>query len=378
MSLNKKKFLVYAGNLHVGGGVQVAASFIREMMFSSADLSSITVFVSSEVAVNIDIASPDIQRFKGFRILNGYRVGLFNSELNHAMDQFDVVFTIFGPLYRWNTPFKNIVGFAQPWIIYPRNDCLDSLSFFSALRSRLKYWIQGIFFKRADALIVELDHVREKLIKYLKVKSNVVTVVRNSLSSIYRNEGEWTSIEMPVPDCDLRLGFLGRNYLHKNTHIFPAIAKALAENYQIRVMFFVTFTESEWRDCTREFQSVCINVGPLSVTQCPLFYRALDGVVFPSLLECFSATPLEALAMGRPLFASDREFNHDICGKYAAYFDPLDAEDAARVIAQYYQSELSSDNYLQLARNHAFNFSSPDIRASQYLECISRVASDSI
>lgn len=373
----KIKCLIFAGNLHVGGGVQVAASFIQEMMLSGSDLSNITVFVSSEVACNIDMNSPNIQRFNGFKIVNAYGIGIFNSGLNYEMDQFDIVFTIFGPLYRWKTPFKSIVGFAQPWIIYPKNDCIDKLSVFSALQLRIKYLIQGIYFRRADALIVELDHVRDKLIRYLGVSSEAVTVVRNCLSSNFRNEFEWIPIEMPLSDCDLRLGFLGRNYPHKNTHIFSAIAKALDENYHIKVKFFVTFTESEWRNCTQEFQSACINVGPLKVAECPLFYRALDGVVFPSLLECFSATPLEALAMGRPLFASDREFNHDICGKYATYFDPLDSEDAARVIAQYFQSELPCDNNLQLARNHAFNFSSPDIRASQYLECISRVAGNS-
>jgi len=151
---------------------------------------------------------------------------------------------------------------------------------------------------------------------------------------------------------------------HKN---FPVIADELKNQHNLKVCFFVTFTEQEWRSCTDEFRAVCINVGPLSVAQCPLFYKSLDAVVFPSLLECFSATPLEAMAMEKPLFASDRPFNRDICGPHAHYFDPLDPSSAAQAIANVFKGNGPDPIALKAAREHAINFSSPKERAEKYL-----------
>ena len=64
----------------------------------------------------------------------------------------------------------------------------------------------------------------------------------------------------------------------------------------------------------------------------------MDAIIFPSLLECFSATPLEAMAMEKPFFASDREFIRDVCSDYALYFDPEDPISAANVINDYLEN----------------------------------------
>jgi glycosyltransferase involved in cell wall biosynthesis len=238
------------------------------------------------------------------------------------------------------------------------------------LKTRLKFWIQGIFFKRADFLVVELEHVKEGLIRVLGIPADRIHVIRNCISSIYLNDSTWQSVVMPKVEGFLCLGFLGRNYLHKNTSIFPKVVLALERIYGLKARFYVTFTEKEWADCTSDFRSVCTNIGPLSVTQCPRFYQALDGVVFPSLLECFSAVPLEAMAMERPLFASDRPFNRDVCGTYAHYFDPLDAVSVASVIAGVFSGPGPDAKKLSAAREHAINFSNPKDRAEKYLELL--------
>jgi len=238
------------------------------------------------------------------------------------------------------------------------------------LKNRLKYWIQGFYFKRADVLIVELEHVRERLISELKIKPDRIVVIHNCLSSIYFDEKNWERVFIPPVDCDIRLGYLGRNYLHKNTAIFPAIASELKRKYGISVRFYVTFTENEWKKCTSDFKAISVNVGSLTVAQCPSFYKAVDAIVFPSLLECFSATPLETMAMGKPLFASDRPFNRDICGKYANYFDPTSPESAAEVIAHFFSTERQNRSILCAARNHAINFSNAKDRAKKYLDLL--------
>ncbi|WP_299364855.1 glycosyltransferase [uncultured Paracoccus sp.] len=385
--------LINASNLHVGGGVQVATSFLAEIATKSAEMSDVEIMVSSEVESNLlrmGVRSANkfaIQR----RDVRGF--ALFDWTLKREMDGFQTVFTVFGPLYRWNTKFRSIVGFAQAWIIYPDNECYSRMRRFERLKTRLKFWIQAQFFKRADLLIVELEHVRQGLIRELGMPADRIVVIHNSLSELYRQPKLWEPV--PIQSVDrkyLRLGFLGSNYLHKNTVIFPDIADVLLRRYGIDSLFFVTFTDAEWEDCTSEFRAVSVNVGPLSVTQCPPFYKGLDGVVFPSLLESFSVTPLEAMAMEVPLFASDRPFNREICGPHAHYFDPLSAEDAAARIAEVLGPvacfrnalpdaeamaetrcggvEADLSNRLRAAREHALSFSSAAERANRYLALV--------
>lgn len=369
--------LINASNLHAGGGVQVAASFVNEIANGLSVDDKLKVVVSNEVSKNLNEQKKELFGGHDLEVVDTFGASMSNIWFDRVLNDQDVVFTIFGPLYKLYTPFNNVCGFAQPWIIYPNNECYAKLPMIKRLTLRLKYWIQGQFFKRADSLVVELEHVKNGLVRELGIKPERIHVVRNCLSSIYLDEAAWSSLYIPGSDCDLRLGFVGRNYSHKNTDVFPAIAKLLEKSHRIRAKFYVTFTDKEWLACSAEFRNVCINVGPLLVAQCPKFYQSLDGVVFPSLLECFSATPLEAMAMEKPLFVSDRPFNRDICQEHAHYFDPLSPESAVNAIAEVFAGSGPDKEALRSARAHAVAFSSPRSRAEKYLALLTQCASKS-
>lgn len=358
--------LINASNLHGGGGLQVATSVICEIASRRDVEGPLNLYVSSAVERNLDTRLLRAASHVSYEAVDvrGLR---WNLTARHGMDAFSTVFTLFGPLYRWWTPFRSIVGFAQAWIIYPNNECYQRMPFFERLKTRLKFWVQAQFFKRADILVVELEHVKEGLVRELGFPADRIHVVHNCLSSLYGDEALWQDVAMPEPDGHLRLGFVGRNYSHKNTGIFPEVAAILRQVHGINARFYVTFTDDEWRSCSPEFREACINIGPLAVAQCPSFYRGVDAVVFPSLLECFSATPLEAMAMEKPLFASDRPFNRDICDQHAHYFDPLSAASAAEAIARVFVKGGPDASALSAARDHAFGFSSAPERAQKYL-----------
>lgn len=363
-----RRHLINTANLHVGGAIQVASSFFKEVMHLKLSTKKVSISMSSEVSASF--GRPDTLKEVGAEDVVQFDIRGFdpwNRKAQKFFDQFESVFTVFGPLYRWNTPFRSIVGFAQPWIIYPHNEVYAMLPLSGRIRSRLKFWIQSAFFKRADLLVVELDHVKEGLVRELGIDPGKIRVVRNCVSSIYKDKSTWASLEIPAQDFGLKFGFIGRNYPHKNTAIFPEIIQELREKHGIDAKFYVTFTDEEWQETSPDFKENCINVGLISPSQCPEFYQAMDAIVFPSLLECFSATPLEAMAMEKPLFASDRRFNRDICDDHATYFDPLSSKAAAEAIVGYLGKNGPDPIALGLARDHAFSFSSPAERAQQYL-----------
>lgn len=363
------RLLVYAANLHNGGGVQVATSVIYELSKLSEKVSDLTIWASSIVDENLQSMSFNHSAFAEYEVVDHRGALAFFSKDRRRLSAYDGVLVIFGPHYFGTIPSVNIVGFAQRWIINEHSDLYKIVPFYRRRFLRLKYWVQGRLFKRADWLVAELEGVRDGLVRFKVGVPERVRVVRNCISSVYLTPDQWSFVSIPERKAKFRLGFVGRNYPHKNTNIFPRVLRILHEKHALDVEIFVTFTNEEWGSCTEEFRSVVKNVGPLTVAQCPTFYRSLDAVIFPSLLECFSATPLEAMVMKLPLFASDRSYVSDICGDFADYFDPLSPEDVARTIASKIVQP-RDDVRLNDACRHALGFSNARDRARKYLELL--------
>lgn len=364
------RVLINASNLRVGGGVQVATSVIAELTLMPDLPLGLSVWVSDVVDANLRNLGYDLSTLPDYEVVNSFGFKLLWSPLVCRLRTFDAVITLFGPLYVWRLPGANITGFAQPWIIYPDNEIYSALSLWQRVVHRLKFRLQAIFFRRADMLLAELDHVRDGLLRQKIGSAASIRVVRNCLSSLYHAPSSWQPLSVHKSDCDISLGFVGRNYLHKNTRIFSKMIDVLYRDHGVRAKVYVTFTDAEWAACDESFRSAVTNVGPLFVAQCPVFYRSMDAVIFPSLLECFSASPLETMAMERPLFASDRPFNRDVCAEHAIYFDPLDPTDAAAKIASYLQDASQKTTRLKAAREHALSFSNAKDRAEKYLELL--------
>ena len=355
----------------------MAASVIGELTRMSALPSNLVVWASDAVNVNLCKLGYDLSVLPAYEVVNNYGLKLLFSPLVRRLQAFDAVFTVFGPLYVWTLSGVNITGFAQPWIIYPLNEIGRAMRWHHRWLSRLKYWLQSVFFRRATHLVVELEHVRAGLLSRGIGSPSSIEVVRNSLSSLYTDASNWQAVAVADTGADIKLGFVGRNYAHKNTRIFPAVIDTLRRDHGIKACIYVTFTNEEWAACDDCFRASVSNVGPLFVAQCPTFYKSMDAVIFPSLLECFSATPLEAMAMEKPLFASDRPFNRDVCGDHAHYFDPLSPASAAQAIAKVFQQSGPDQMALKAAREHAINFSSPLKRAEKYLELLSQSGNES-
>lgn len=371
-----KKILVNASNLHNGGGVQVAASFISELgdMVSHYPDIDFFIYASSMVDLNLHSTGFDTSVFKNYRVLDIKGVGALKPSVAKFFQGFQSVFTIFGPLYGFADLPNHVVGFAQPWIIYPDNEVYESFGAKQRILTRLKYFLQWKFFSRSARLVVELHHVKDRLVKLKSYPEACVDIVNNCVSSVYFDSSRWA----PVPDVHcfnsdvIKLGFVSRDYPHKNIGFLLDVAKVLKRVSSREYVFFVTLNEAEWSARTEEFRGTIRNVGPISVAQCPSFYQAVDAVVFPSLLECFSATPLEAMVMKKPLFASDRGFVKDCCGSNVHYFDPLDADQAARCIDGWFSnpSEVKKIEKIERAYRHVLSLTGSRQRAEAYLQII--------
>ena len=68
-------------------------------------------------------------------------------------------------------------------------------------------------------------------------------------------------------------------------------------------------------------------------------YKYAKAFIFPSLYEGFGLPPLEAMAIGTPVLASDIPVLKEICCNAAYFFNPYDVEDMAKAICKVVTNE---------------------------------------
>ncbi len=370
----RQHVLINGSNLHVGGGVAVATSYIKSLSQKKNLEFDISLLVSTKIMKNLKDLDTDFSVFRSVQSIDYVGIKALWSGLSKELSGYDLVFTVFGPAYTLQKPTKHIVGFAQPSIIYPDSRAFLKIPVHQRKVERLRFKLQEFFFAKADALVVELEHVKTGLQKIPAFRNKKIYVVNSAVDSVFSEPDRWLAIDKPMgSDRRIKLGLISRNYAHKNLDLLPYIKKSLKDKHGIEADIFVTFVPEEWGVCSDFFKENINNVGPLTLAQCPTFYASLDGVIFPSLLECFSAVPIESMLIGKPLFASDLPFIRDCCKTYANYFTPEDADSAAAVIADYYRMPLAEqESFVSDAQRFVSFYPSAADRADSYLTLIRR------
>jgi len=350
---DRRRIYINLSNISTGGAIQVAMSFIDHVIYSKNNHNFYFLF-SSRLHKEIQKShlAPFLNKLS-YRIISKRTLFFY-----FAILQPKKIFTLFGPLYSIKLLSERdwISGFAQPWILFPKNKVYDELDLITRLRFKIIFWIQKGFFFNSHTLIIEHEGIKAKLQEVFK-KNNII-VAKNCLNQIFLNPTNWKSIDIPKTK-KLKIGVIGRNYIHKNLKIIPEVHDFLEQNHSIKSQFYCTLTPEETNKMSNDFKKKVISLGELSINQCPDFYNNMDIIFFPSNLECFSATPLEALYMKKSIVCSNLPFNKNIIGKFGVYFEPNDPVSAAEKIASTLKKQ--NDEQLKEAKKFVFsNFKSED------------------
>jgi glycosyltransferase involved in cell wall biosynthesis len=333
------RVLIDAGNLRHGGGVQVAASFLQEVATMSRSgthgpypwLPGLIVEASEEVIANL---SEETRRILRPRLVKGrwYRV-----KARWRQKELDVEFTIFGPAYGGRRAANHLVGFADGTSVYPRPPELPKARWWEYLVGRLRTLLSRRSFLKSDRIVVETPALKSKLVEVIGFPRDDIDVVPNTYHQVFVEptiDASFVSNVRERTQDAFVFAFISRGYPHKNLDFLGLVGAHLWDDHSMKCRFLVTLTAEEWAVRTPAFRRYALNVGVLRINEVPSAYAASDFAIFPSLLEAFSATPLEALVSKTLLFASDRDFVRTVVGDAAVYFDPSNARETASVIAQ--------------------------------------------
>lgn len=363
------KIIIDNSNLIVGGGIQVATSFLYDLNNSKLD-NQYVVIQSQNSSQDVD-KSLFTSNFSFFDLSKEETVSKVKrikrvKEIEKKIKA-DVIFTTFGPSYH-RSNFPKIVGFAIPYLIYPDSPFFYKISFVQ----RLKYKLLGIIKKRAfvknsDCLIFETDNANEIFSKSIPTRIKTYTV-SNTINEVFLDDSKWEKVNLNNNIYNILC--LSAFYPHKNLDIIPEVIDILVNSYKLNdFKFNITISEGNF-SLSDEQKKYVQFLGKIPLNQIPDLYKKSNIVFIPTLLEVFSATYLEAMFMKKPIIASDMPFARDICKDAAIYCSPMDAKAYAKAIYDLYSNEQLKRLLVTKGSENLKRFGNSMDRTKKYLEII--------
>lgn len=342
------KVLVNASTLIVGGGIQIGVSFIQrafeESRFEWRFLVSLGIYEALSALIQSDeriICIPVTPAKLGSKS----KKQILKIEADWKPD---IVYSIGFPSYirfkqpeigRYTNPWE-INNKPLPWHLHP--GLFDRVKIEMGILYR-QYWA-----RKAEYIETQTEAARLGIEKRVRFPKERVKVIPNSSNKIFIEAGE--QILKTEGSGELKHIFcLAAPYPHKNLASIPDVALELKRSFGLEPLFMLTIPEGgpvieeiKRKSAKLGMASQVKNLGKLKLEECLDYYRKSDLVFLPTLMEVFSATYLEAMAMRVPIVTTDLDFAHDNCGDAALFFKPDDPKDAAIKI-----NEVLTNNNLQ-------------------------------
>lgn len=238
------------------------------------------------------------------------------------------------------TGLPQLFLFDWPYAAYPESIAWKRGSLIDIAKRRFKYYLFRKYLKFIDIMIAQGPALRASLMRLYGFEA--IPVVPNAVSIDNILHSSFCNFGLPG---GFKLLCLSHYYSHKNLEVFIDLGEIIRVN-QLDWRIVITIHPDQGYGAgiilneisKRGLAHIICNVGPVSMAEVPSLYRQVDALLFPTLLESFSGTFVEAMFHGKPIFTSNYEFATDVCRDAAFYFDPLDVIDIFKCI------RLATDN----------------------------------
>ena len=255
----------------------------------------------------------------------------------------DLVYTMAGPSYvRFDC--LHVQGISDPYATHAQvADFLYGRSVIGAVAKFLSSWYKKKYWCLADALIFQTEFSKQQFILKNRIDQQPCFVVPNAIDEDLlgdekkTSQGDWARRTEHIVLCP------GEDYPHKALGTIPYVAQASRRSNEAQDAFKFRLTldpgSASWRRITATAKRLGVDdlittTGRYSYANVRDIFDNVGIVYVPSILEVFSASYIEAFAVGRPLLCADRNFARDVCGNAAAYVDPLQPSEVVRAMQQ--------------------------------------------
>ena len=363
--------LVNASNLGgSGGAAQVADSICRELYKYTQHHFVVVLsesFGKTKQAIekfgNIEVITYSYPK-KDWKSLLTKR----NSLLDKLVESksIECVLTIFGPV-KWVPKCKHLCGLAYPHI--PLSDTIYFLQI--PWKKRFMAKIRNVYmtylFKRCANVFYTENELITELVK-IKFRCNAVYTITNNYNQIFDTPDKWSQHNLVMFE-GARIFSASSMMQHKNLPFTVKVAKSLKNKYPtFKFQFVLTVKREDFVDIPSNLEDSFLFTGSLHISEIPFLYKQCDMVIQPSLLECFSASYPEAMKMGKPLIVPDLVFAKGLCKNAAAYYSPLDADQAADLVYRIYTETNFRNSLVEKGKEQLLSYDTFVERAAKLIK----------
>jgi glycosyltransferase involved in cell wall biosynthesis len=194
--------------------------------------------------------------------------------------------------------------------------------------------------KSADVVITISHFAKARMIELLGIDEERICVAHLGVDTarFTRYDGERENFVL----------YPARGWQHKNhARLIEAVALLRRDNSDLRLVL-----TGGGLDALGNLPEWVERKGLVSAEDLRALYRSAAVLAFPSLYEGFGLPPLEAMASGCPVAASNVGSIPEVVGTAAVLFDPHDSEEIARGISEALSrtTELAAAGVVQAAR----------------------------
>jgi glycosyltransferase involved in cell wall biosynthesis len=237
-------------------------------------------------------------------------------------------------------PCRQVILVHQPHIIYESKH-YGKITFLERIKIAvlIKWWL-GENLKHTDLVLCQTPVARDRFARSFNYSADKIKIMPNAVSRFAMVDKLVAGIPSVFENSRyFNLFFLTKFYSHKNLEVLIDIfRKYPARLKDVRCIVTVTpqqhpNAQKFLSDISRyNLQEHILNVGPLEQKDLAGYYYNSNALLFPTLLESFSVTYLEAMHFGLPILTSDLDFARYVCGDAALYFNPWDSLDIVNKI----------------------------------------------
>ena len=205
--------------------------------------------------------------------------------------------------------------------------------------------------KRSKLIFTPSQFVAEDVARQYRCDLGKIIVTHNAADGLTQtgrvNLAKY-GIDKPFLLC------VGNPYPHKNIERLLKVFAQLVKNEQVAYQLVVVGRDNEFMARHKKLvkklklEDRVVFPGYVSDAELAGIYQKATLYVFPSLSEGFGIPGLEAMKYGVPVASSNATCLPEILGDAAAYFDPKNTQDIAKVIGELMQDEVRRKQLVSL------------------------------
>ena len=212
------------------------------------------------------------------------------------------------------------------------------------IQRKLYYAFLGRYFAyRAINIITDSMHARSDIIRIWKINPRKITVIPLSLASRYKPVNDLKLLKrvkntLRLPEKYIL--YLGNFKPHKNVASLIKAFKEIGNFFREHKLVLAGPLDSDGKKIknfvfAEGLENKVVFTGTIKETDYPeALFSLADVFVFPSLYEGFGLPPLEAMACGTPVVASNLTSVPEVVGEAGMLINPLNIEEMSEKISE--------------------------------------------